>query len=156
MAVRNVQILTLISIQPQSTTGGAVNGNNSLGKPNTAVASMICSTSAATGAPTSLSVVWKLQDSADGTTFADVVAPFGALPFTVTQTVANSSVSFDFRPVELRNFLRAVATVAFVGGTTPAVTISAAVATVNPEYAIGDAGANAVTNFGATVYQGQG
>ena len=156
MAVRNTQVLTLLSIQPQVSSGGVVNGNNSLAKPNTAVATMVCTTSAATGAPTSQSVIWKLQDSADGTTFADVVAPLGAVPFTVTQTAANSSISFDFRPVELRNFIRAVATVAFVGGTTPSVTISAAVATLNPEYAIGDAGANAVTNFGATVYQGQG
>lgn len=72
------------------------------------------------GAPTSFTVDYKLQDSADDTTFADVTGE------TLTQvTAANTSRSKAVNLVGLRRYVRVVGTVSFTGGTTPNAACSA-------------------------------
>lgn len=78
---------------------------------------------AATGTPDSFSVVVKIQDSADNSTYADY-APDGATTASVTVTAAGlGQLSVDLRGA--RAYVRAHATVAFVNGTSPAVPCAA-------------------------------
>ncbi len=79
------------------------------------------------GAPTTTSVITKLQDSADNTTFADyapanqnsVVQACAALTATNTDNTANINLS------SARRYIRAVTTVAFTGGTSPTALVAA-------------------------------
>lgn len=76
------------------------------------------------GAPTSFTVDVKLQDSADDSVFADIPASAGG-PIAVVQiTAANTHKVVKFSAKPLRRYLRAVATIAFVGGTTPNVALA--------------------------------
>jgi hypothetical protein len=82
---------------------------------------------AASGAPTSFTVDVKLQhgDKADGTDMADA-------GIALTQLSAdNTNTAKDIDMVGLKRYIRAVATVAFVDGTTPKIP-------VNVKFVLGD------------------
>jgi hypothetical protein len=81
---------------------------------------------ATSGAPTSFAVDAKLQDSADGVTFADVAADKINTAVAIQQiTTINTSRVLDVNVSRLRAFARLVFTVAFVAGTSPRVSLSA-------------------------------
>ncbi len=74
----------------------------------------LCQIGAATGAPTSFSVAWKIQDSTDGVTWVDVA---GA---SLTMTAAGVG-KIDFFPSQLKEHVRLVRSVTITGGTSPRV-----------------------------------
>jgi hypothetical protein len=78
---------------------------------------------AATGAPTTQSVNQKLQDSADGSTgWADIAgAAIAAL------VADNTEAQVDVDLSGAKRFIRVVSLVAFTGGTSPAIPVSAEV-----------------------------
>lgn len=82
-----------------------------------------------TGTPTTFAVDGKLQDSADGSVWADVVAdPVGGVNTKVAFTQRTVINTQDFLSVDLsrtRRFVRLVFTVAFTGGTSPTVHMDA-------------------------------
>ena len=82
-------------------------------------------TGAATGAPSAVAVTSKLQDSEDGTTFADVAASQSNPSVTSSVAAVNSSGILEVDLSPLRRYVRMVHTVAFTGGTSPTVQIAA-------------------------------
>lgn len=83
---------------------------------------------AASGTPTTQAVDFKLQDSADNSSFADLSAAVQLESGTssLTQQVADSGsqqLNINLRPC--RRYIRAVCTVAFTGGSTPKIPVSA-------------------------------
>lgn len=81
---------------------------------------LMCSLGAVTGAPTSLTYDCKIQDSADGTTFADFL-PDAVTVAKITQAVAGAQlVEKNVNLAGARQFIRVVEVTAFVGGTSPA------------------------------------
>lgn len=83
-------------------------------------------TGATTGAPTSFTVDAKLQDSDDDVAFADVPSASVAQITAVDSDAETGNIKFRDQPG--RKFLRAVVTVAFVGGTTPTIAVAATIA----------------------------
>jgi hypothetical protein len=82
-------------------------------------------TGAVTGTPTSFAVSSKLQDSADGSAWADVVASQANPTVTIPDVIAiNSNNILEVDLSGLRRFVRMVHTVAFVGGTSPTVLLA--------------------------------
>lgn len=81
---------------------------------------------AETGTPTSFTADFKLQDSADNSTFADYVPPGGvAADAAVTQMTAGSAISdVDIDLSGARRYIRVVETIAITGGTSPKVPAS--------------------------------
>jgi len=118
-------------IRPQSASAGAINGASIDRAAHNLPLSCVLhqNVGALGGAPTTTSVITKLQDSADNTTFADyapanqnsVVQACTALTATNTDNVANINLS------SARRYIRAVTTVAFTGGTSPTALVAAAV-----------------------------
>lgn len=92
---------------------------------------LVCGIAGSTGAPTSGTVTLALQASTDGTTFAAVNDRDGN-PVTLAVTLANGigSVNVDtqYFPVGSTH-IRVVPTVAFSGGTSPAVSFVASLIT---------------------------
>jgi len=81
-------------------------------------------TGAASGTPTSLTADFRLEDSADGSTgWADLA---GAVVPQLTAVDQDKHV--DANLASAKRYIRTVATVAFVGGTSPKVGVAAAVA----------------------------
>jgi len=108
-------------IAPQAAAAGTVNGVtiDRLGFESCVVH---VSTGAVSGEPTAQTVDVKLQDSADGTTWADLP---GAVVSQITAGDAEAEADIDLRGA--RRYIRAVATVAFTGGTTPNIQLAATV-----------------------------
>jgi len=107
------------AISPRNSGAATVNGTG-LSRDGRRSGVVLGSVGAVSGAPTAVSIQFKLQDSADNTTFADVA---GA---SATATAANSEVEFDVDLSGLKKFVRVVAVVSFTGGTAPTADISAA------------------------------
>jgi len=100
-------------------SAGASNGD-AIDRTGMMACKMHVSTGAATGTPTSFTVITKLQDSADGTTFADFTDPVsGSVPTVPTVTAVDSEAELAVNLLGARQYIRTVTTVAFVGGTTP-------------------------------------
>lgn len=77
----------------------------------------------ASSTPTTQSVISKLQQSVDGSTgWTDVT---GAATTDMTADDGDESVDVDLGGVE--NYIRVVTTIAFTGGTTPAIDVQSAV-----------------------------
>jgi len=95
-----------------TTTNGA-----SLDRSGKLSAVIMAQAGAASGTPTTQTYDVKLQDSADGTTFADITTVTSA----VTQITADDTVEvLDIELTNVRKFVRLSTTVAFTGGTSPA------------------------------------
>lgn len=79
-----------------------------------------------TGSPSSFTADFKLQDSADNSTFADYVPPGGvAADAAVTQQTAGSAiVDVDIDISGARRYIRVVEVIAITGGTSPKVPAS--------------------------------
>lgn len=86
-------------------------------------------TGASAGTPDSFAVDAKLQDSADGSSWADVAASASNPAVAITQiTAVNTSRFLEIDLSGLRRYVRMVAQVAFSGGSTPTVGLSASAA----------------------------
>lgn len=81
---------------------------------------------AETGTPTSFTADFKIQDSADNSTFADYVPPGGvAADAAVTQMTAGSSIAeVDIDLSGAKRYIRVVEVIAITGGTSPKVPAS--------------------------------
>ncbi len=100
-------------IAPQSTVAATVNGS-AVDRTQFRAAKLSGLAGAASGTPTTQSVIYKLQDSADGSTgWADFGTALADLDG--DNEIANGN--FDLAGA--KKFVRAVATVAFTGGTSP-------------------------------------
>lgn len=78
---------------------------------------------AATGGPSARTVDSKLQDSADGSTGWTDIPGAVAAQLTADNTDAEKDVSLE----GAKKFIRVVTTIAFTGGTTPTIPVSATV-----------------------------
>lgn len=98
-----------------SRSAGTVNGTaiNALALGNWyEEATALINVAAATGTPSSFSLVVKLQESDDDSTYTDVSG--------VTVTIATTGLhNLDYAPGSLKKYRRHVATLTFVGGTSP-------------------------------------
>ena len=81
---------------------------------------------AATGSPTGISVVAKVQQSADGSTnWTDYADIYGV--GSVTNAAASSEVNQNIMIQGAQSYIRIVATPTLTGGTTPAIPLAAAI-----------------------------
>jgi hypothetical protein len=110
------QISAAPSLAPANSAAGTRNGS-SIDHTGYGSCVLLHTCAAVTGAPSAQTIDVKLQDSADGTTFADVVG--AALPSKTTGTAESREKNIDLSG--LRQFVRVVEIMAFTGGTTPAV-----------------------------------
>lgn len=106
------------AIRPQAAAAGTINGLT-IDRLGFEDAALIVSVGAVTGTPTGQTIDVKVQDSTDGTTWADVAG------LTVEQiTTGDTYKELGINLSPLRRYIRAVATVAFTGGTTPTVQLA--------------------------------
>lgn len=84
---------------------------------------LVGETGAISGAPTAQTVDVKLQDSADGVTFADYVPPGGVAADAAIQqiTAANTQRTKNIDLGAAREFIRTVETTTLTAGTTPTI-----------------------------------
>lgn len=85
-------------------------------------ATLFAAVGAASGSPSAQSVTYKLQDSADDSTYADISTETSAL---AAMTADNATGQLDIDLTGLRQYVRVVATVSLTGGTSPAIPIAA-------------------------------
>lgn len=85
-------------------------------------ANVMLALGAISGSPTATSVTIKVQhgDASDGSDMVDVPTT-AYIDSTPTLTTANTNGNFDIDLAGLKRYIRVVATVAFTGGTSPAV-----------------------------------
>lgn len=116
------QITHKAGLAPISLSAGASNGG-AIDRSGMDSCKLICSVGAATGTPTSFTAITKVQDSADGSTgWADYVNPPGSTVATAPTVLADDTASeFNVNLRSAKKFIRTVTTIAFVGGTTPAI-----------------------------------
>ena len=92
-------------------------------------AAILLNVGAASGTPDSFTAIYKVQDSADNSAWADLSAAVAAeagVAVAFTTITAAGSAEYDINLAPCRQYVRLVCTVAFVGGTTPALPVSAA------------------------------
>lgn len=120
----NTQIIGGVSLAPQSFTGSsAVNGTSvdTIGGDSAAIRAY---GAIASGSPTAASLVVKLQESADNSTFTDALDNTGTvIGFTLNcKTVAGDNLArIEGLGLNRKRYLRAVITPAFTAGTSPAI-----------------------------------
>lgn len=111
-----------LALAPQSVSGSsAVNGTafNQLAQASLRDALLIFANGEADGTPTSYSLAYKVQHSADNSNWADVSG------LTASSTADNGLAVIAFKPGQLKRYIRAVVTPTFVEGTTPSVPVAA-------------------------------
>lgn len=121
-------IKVVVGVVPASRAAGATNGTgvdravagSATTNPNYDSAVLYTRTGAATGTPDSLTVVAKIQDSADNTNFDDF-KPDGVNIATHTVAAASTDGQLSINLRGARRYIRVVETAAFVNGTTPQV-----------------------------------
>lgn len=121
-------ISAVTSVEPQSSTGATINGASidrmaHNGNPLSCVLHQIAG--AISGAPSTASVQSKVQDSADGTTFADYQSDGANTAQSVALTAQNTENSLSVDLTLARRYLRVVTVVGFTGGTSPAALVAA-------------------------------
>jgi hypothetical protein len=119
--IRNVGALVTgaAGIVPQSSVAATVTGS-AITKGDAQSAVLFGFTGAATGTPTTTSVTYKVQDCAtSGGTYADFATASAAIGASATSTT-------NVNLAGAKAYLKVVATVAFTGGSTPAVQLCAA------------------------------
>jgi hypothetical protein len=129
---RNIGALIVLatSVQPQSASAGAVNGGSidrfAHSVPGSCVLHSIVG--AVSGAPSATSVITKLQHAPDNSTWTDY-KPDGVNVATIPAiTAATTEASLNVDLTLAARYIRAVSTVSFSLGTTPAALIAADVA----------------------------
>ena len=124
-------VFPLSGVRPQSASAGTINGASIDRMAHEMPLSCVVhqNVGAVGGAPPTTSVITQLQDSADGSTFADY-APASAnavVQATAAVTAANTDNSVSVNLSSARRYIRAVTTVAFTGGTSPTALVAAMV-----------------------------
>lgn len=116
-----------VSVAPQSSGAATVNGTaiDRALHGDAACCVLFTAVGDVTGAPTTTSVVSKIQDSADSATWADYEPDGSNVATGATLTAANTSDGTGVDLSSARRYVRAVTTVAFTGGTSPAALIAA-------------------------------
>lgn len=109
------------AVSPQSLSGTTAANGVGIDRSGYDSMKIIGSTGAVSGTPSSFTVTYKLQDSADNSTFTDV----SGQSFTVA--AADSENSLNVNLIGLNQYIRVVMTPAFSGGSSPAVLAAAAV-----------------------------
>ena len=128
-AIHNVgsYVVPVSSILPESAAAGTVNGTSIdrvlHNMPQSCVLHQVVG--AESGAPATASVQTKLQDSPDNSTWSDYKAGTANVQQTAALTAANSENTAAIDLAAANRFIRAVATVAFTGGTSPAILLAA-------------------------------
>lgn len=122
---RNIGSLlsTVTSVRPQAAFSAGAQNGVSIDRVAHSMAGccvLHTGTGAASGAPTATSVTTKLQHSPDNSTWADY-APDGVNVATAAAVGASSDGSLSVDLTLANRYIRAVATVAFTGGTSPTV-----------------------------------
>jgi hypothetical protein len=114
---------------PIALSAGAQNGD-AINRTGMQSCKLIADIGAATGTPTTIAVDCKLQHSADGSTgWADYTDPdTGAVAAITQSTTGNEVKQVNVNLKGAYNYIRTVTTVAFTGGTTPAVPVAQGVA----------------------------
>ena len=113
----NIKIVRVIA--PHSNSGTSTNGP-AIDRVGYASAVLYVDVGAVSGSPTSFTVDCKIQESSDGSTWADVS---GASIETISAANTQKELNIDLRG--LKRYIRAVATVSFTGGSTPSVLVCA-------------------------------
>lgn len=129
MILRNIgsYILPKVAIAPQSSVAATVNGTG-VNRDGYLSAVLHGVTGAVSGAPTTTSVVYKIQHSNDdGSTdaYADADDNQGNALAMAALTAASSDKRMDIDLSGLKKYVRVVATISFTGGTSPAALIFA-------------------------------
>lgn len=83
-------------------------------------------TGATSGTPTTETATFKLQDSADNSSFADYVPPGLAAAPTLVLSAANTAGQLGIDLSGARQYVRVVCTNAFTGGSSPTLLVAAA------------------------------
>lgn len=126
---RNIGSLVALatSVRPQSASAGTINGAAvDRAAHNTPYSCVLHTTAGAvSGAPTATSAQSKIQDSADGTNFADYLPDGVNIAQAAALTAANTENALSVDLGNARRYIRAVTIVSFTGGTTPAVLVAA-------------------------------
>jgi hypothetical protein len=126
--LRNIAdwVVAFMSVAPQSAAVGTINGS-SLDRflHNMPLTCMLHQqVGAVTGAPTTSSVITTLQHSQDNATWTTYLPDGVTAATTAALTAANSDNSLSIDLTLAQRFIRAVTTVAFTGGATPAVLVA--------------------------------
>ncbi|MES5483584.1 hypothetical protein QMZ05_12570 [Bradyrhizobium sp. INPA03-11B] len=111
------------SVEPQSSTGGTINGTGIDRVVHNLAQSAILhqAVGAVSGGPSAVSVVTKIQDSADNSTFADYApAPTNSVIAAAALTAQNTENAAAVDLSSARRYIRLVTTVTLTGGTSPA------------------------------------
>ena len=120
-------VVPVISVFPESAAAGTVNGTSIDRALHNMSQSCVLHqvVGAESGAPTTASVQTKLQDSPDNSTWSDYKAGTANVQQTAALTAANSENTAAIDLTAANRFIRAVSTVAFTGGTSPAILLAA-------------------------------
>lgn len=116
-----------LALAPQSSVAATITTGPGIDRDgyNSCVLSM--SSGASTGSPTGQSHTCKLQDSADNSTFADYKPDGVNVATTPAITADNTLAKVNVDLAMARRYVKAVPTLAFTGGTSPAQLVSAQV-----------------------------
>lgn len=83
-----------------------------------------------TGTPTAYQIIWKVQESTDGSTFSDItgksVTETGDISAAYGDEEIDIELELDLTSYSYR-YLRLAAVITFTGGTTPAITVAGTV-----------------------------
>lgn len=113
----NISVKHSIDPGTNQSGDGTVNGDavDCQGISNDSVVHAVCDDAQASGTPTSFTIDWKIQESDDGSTgWADCVQN------RATQVTADQTPQI-IQARRSKRYVRLVATVAFVGGSSPAI-----------------------------------
>lgn len=123
-AVYNDALVATAAGTVDQAAGVQANGDGGAGYSGALIAA---ETGAVTGSPTSFSVAWRLQDSADDVTYADVTG-VDDLVITTANTKARAGVNVR----RMRAYTRWRRVIAFVAGTSPDVEVGHCVVYTRP------------------------
>lgn len=89
---------------------------------------------ATTGAPSAVSVAYRVQHSDDNSTYVDAVSAKGANDATVTLTGAAACSKLNVVLAGLKRYVRVVATPTFTSGTSPTLLVAVQLICEEPRY----------------------
>lgn len=112
-------------IKPQNSAAATVNGA-AVDRLRYQSCVVVCMTGAATGSPTTQTLTFKVQDSADGTTGWADLEDVGGTVYSKVVSADDTVTDLDVKLGGARQYIRVVCTVAFTGGTTPRNDVAAA------------------------------
>jgi len=126
---RNIGALLSVvtSVEPQSSAAATINGTGIDRQAHSMAGCCVLHQAAGAvgGTPTTTSVVTKLQDSPDNSTFSDYKPDWVNVATNAALTAANTENSLSVDLTAANRYIRAVTTVAFTGGTSPTALVAA-------------------------------